>query len=87
MDVQHCDLLAKEIEFYNRSKKQFVHNYVNRYLLIKGDKLIGNFQSHDLAVREGVRRFGAGPFLVRLSGEDTPMASNPVLSLGLPCQS
>ncbi len=80
-------LLGEEIEFYNKNKEQFLHTHTNRHLLIKGDKLIGSFLTQDEAVGEGVRRFGTGPFLVRLSGEDTPMASAPVLALGLPCQS
>ena len=87
MNDPQAKLLAEEIEFYNQNTERFLHEYTNRHLLIKGDELIGNFPTNDLAVGEGVRRFGIGPFLVRLSGADTPNASVPVLTLGLPCQS
>ncbi len=87
MTESHQRLLGEELEFYNKNREQFLHDYTNRHLLIKGDELIGGFLTQDDAVGEGVRRFGIGPFLVRLSGEDTPSASVPMLTLGLPCQS
>ena len=87
MNEPQAKLLAEEIEFYNQNKELFLHEHTNRHLLIKGDELVGSFFTNDQAVGEGVRRFGVGPFLVRLSGADTPSASVPVLTLGLQCQS
>ena len=80
-------LLAEELDFYNRNKERFLHEQTNRHLLIKGSKLIGSFTTASQAIGEGVRRFGTGPFLVRLSGADTPEANVPILALELPCQS
>ena len=80
-------LLGEELAFYDEHREEFLHRYTNRHLLIKGSELIGSFATMDQAVGEGVRQFGSGPFLVRLSGEDTPTFSVPVLQLGLPCQS
>ncbi len=79
-------LLGEELDFYEKNKERFLREYTNRYLLIKGRKLIGSFHTSGQAVAEGVRQFGTGPFLVRLSGEDTPRVSIPALSLGLLCQ-
>jgi len=76
-------LLAEEVDFYNQNKKEFLDKYTNRYLLIKENKLIGDFSTQNEAAGEGVRRFGAGPFLVRLSGEDTAVESVPALTWGL----
>lgn len=87
MSESKTEFLTEEIEFYNQHKEDFLHKYTNRYLLIKGSELIGNFETRDRAVGEGVRRFGVGPFLVRLSGEDAIVASIPALSLGLLCRS
>ena len=83
MNTEKTNLLTEELDFYNQNKEDFIHQHTNRYLLIKGSELIGSFPTKDEAVGEGYRRFGAGPFLARLSGEDTAVASIPALTLGL----
>ena len=80
-------LLSEELDFYDQNRELFLHEHTNRHLLIKGRKLVASFPSMDQAVGEGVRQFGTEPFLVRLSGADTPKVTVPVLALGLPCQS
>ena len=85
--TQNDRLLVEETEFYDHHKEQFIHEHPSRHLLIKGSELIGSYPTVDQAVGEGVRRYGTGPFLVRLAGEDTPVASVPALTLGLLCQS
>ena len=80
-------LLQQELEFYNQNKEKLLKEHANRYLLIKGDDLVASYPTNDQAVGEGVRRFGTEPFLVRMSGTDTPVVTVPVLALGLPCQS
>jgi len=80
-------LLATEIAFYETNRDELLRQHANRHLLIKGQALIGHFSTMDQAVGEGVRRYGSEPFLVRLSGTDTPAHTVPVLALGLQCQS
>ena len=88
VDEQQGELLVEEIQFYEENKDRFLREHTNRHLLIKGRELIGSFTTRDQAVGEGVRRFGPGPFLVLLSGEESvPTASAPALTLGLLCQS
>ena len=85
---QKGKLLADEIKFYEENKERFIREYTNRHLLIKGKELIGSFTTRDQAIGEGYRKFGSGPFLVLLSGEESvPTASVPALTLGLLCQS
>lgn len=87
-EARNDRLLVEETEFYDQNRERFLHEHTNRHLLIKGRELIGSYLTADQAVGEGVRRYGAGPFLVRLSGEDAPAASIPALALGLLlCQS
>ena len=86
MSKSNTPLLAEELEFYNHHMEKFLHEYTNRYILIKGKELVGDFATKDEAVGEGVCQFGTGPFLVRLSGEETAEASIPALSLGLLCR-
>ena len=87
MSVPQKTLLRKELKFYEQHRDRLLREHTNRHLLIKGSELIGSFTTADQAVSEGVRRFGVGPFLVRLAGTDTPTATVPALSLGIPCQS
>ena len=80
-------LLDEEISYYESRKEELIRNHINRHLLIKGSKLIGSFETRDQAIAEGYRLYGAGPFLVRLTGEDTPIGYVPALALGIPlCQ-
>lgn len=81
-------LLAQEISFYETNRDEFIRNHLNRYLLIKGEELISSHTTEDDAIAEGVCQFGTEPFLVRLTGEDTPVFSVPALALGVPlCRS
>ena len=80
-------LLGEEISFYESNKEEFIRDHINRHLLIKGSKLIGSFETRGQAIAAGYRRYGTGPFLVRLTGEDTPVGFVPSLALGIPlCQ-
>ena len=87
MSGEYQNLLSEELSFYEMNKENFLHEHTNRHLLIKGHKLFGSFATRSHAIGEGVRQFGKEPFLVRLSGEDTPTFTAPVLALGVPCQS
>lgn len=86
-EARNDRLLVEETEFYDQNRERFIHEHTNRHLLIEGSELPGSYPTADQAVGGGVRRFGAGPFLVRLSGEDAPVASAPALALGLLRQS
>lgn len=82
-DTSGQQLLADEIAYYKTHKKKLMREHRERYLLIKGSALIGSYDSEDEAVAEGIRQFDSEPFLVRLAGEDTPILSVPLLSIGM----
>ena len=75
--------LDVEIAFFDQHREEFVRKYPARYLLIKGNKLHGDFDTLDAAIIEGVRRFGAGPFLARRAGEGPLTLSVPARILGV----
>ena len=77
-------LLAEEISFYEANKEAFIRDHLNQHLLIKGNELISSHATETDAIEEGVFQFGTDPFLVRLTGEDTPVFSVPALTLGIP---
>lgn len=77
-------LLATERAFFEEHREEFVQRYAGRYLLIHGDALVGHFDTLEAAIDDGVRRFGAGPFLARGAGQDAPALCAPSLTLGVP---
>ena len=78
-----ANLLQDEVAFFDQNSEEFLRKYKGRFLLIKGAKLVGHYPTRSNAVTEGVRRFGKGPFLVRVPGEEVPVFAMPSLALGL----
>lgn len=80
------DPLGSEKEYLKANRDRFMREYPGKYLLIKGDQVSGAFETCDEGVKEGVRAFGIGPFLVRsvLQAEDAEAPSIPALSIGVP---
>ena len=63
-------ILEVESQFYEAMREEFVEKYPDRFVLIYGAELIGDFGTMSEAIDMGVRQFQAGPFLVRKSGDD-----------------
>ena len=83
MAANETGLLAVETAYYDEHAEQLLVAYPNRFLLISGDKVIGDYESRSEAVGEGVRRYGRGPFLVRRTGDKALEFTAPALTLGL----
>ena len=58
-------MLEREQSFYHTHVEEFTNLYKGKVLLIKGEELIGIFDSEEEAYSEGVRRFGNEPFLIK----------------------
>ena len=69
-DGEQEPILEVESQFYETMRDEFVAKYPDRFLLIYGAELIGDFETFSDATDEGVRQFGTGPFLVRKSGDE-----------------
>ena len=83
MSTTQGKLLAAETAYFDANAEQLLLTYPNRFLLIHGAEVIGDFERHAEAVGEGVRRFGRGPFLVRRTGDQGPELTAPALALGI----
>lgn len=78
-------LLAEEKKYLLANIDALRKRYPDRYLVIKGSKVHGNFVSPDEAVDFGIARFGKGPFLVRsVSEPHGAVLSIPSLMAGIP---
>lgn len=76
-------LLELESAFYEKNRIELLMKFPNRFLLIYGENVCGDFPTQRHAIAEGVRKFGSKPFLVRRSGDDAPELEAPALTLGI----
>ena len=57
--------LQAELEEFERLRMTLVDRAPGKYALVKGNDLVGTFSTELEAIREGYRRFGNEPFLVK----------------------
>ena len=78
--------LAAERTYLKKNQERLRRRYPGKYLLIKGSKVHGAYDTREAGVLAGVRRFpDARAFLVRpVDQPEDPVVSNPALSLGIP---
>ena len=65
MRVTADGLLKREIATYEAHKPRLLRESRDRYVLIKGKRIVGTYGSELDAVRQGYERFGNVPFLVK----------------------
>jgi hypothetical protein len=70
-------VLAQEIATYRDHLPQLLREQAGRFVLIKGVDVLGTFPERSAALREGYRRFGVAPFLVRQIADPDPVVYLP----------
>ena len=66
--------LEAELQYFNEHRAEFLEQAAGKFALIKGDRLIGMFDSETNAIRNGYQKLGNVPFLVRQVTEvDIPL--------------
>ena len=74
MAVSHVPELETELRFFNEERSRLMHDAPGKYALVKGDSLIGIFDSETAAIRHGYETLGNVPFLVKKVTEvDIPL--------------
>jgi len=69
--------LAEEIATYRNHRPQLLREHMGQFVLIKGADILGTFPNYSTALREGYRRFGIVPFLVRQIADPEPVVYLP----------
>jgi hypothetical protein len=64
----NMDSLTKDIEAYEGMRETLEAEHTGKWVLIQNQKLIGLHSSFESAAEDAVRRFGAGPYLIRQIG-------------------
>jgi hypothetical protein len=76
-------MLDQELGAFEAHKEQWRKDHPGKFIVVKGDALLGAFSTHDEALAAGVRAYGLQGFLVRNVEEDTKEVSVPAYTLGL----
>ncbi len=58
-------MLEEEREYYAEHLSEWLNRHAGRVALIKGQQLVGVYDTENDAMSDGARRFGATSFLVR----------------------
>ncbi len=70
--------LDQEYAVYESRREELEASQAGKYALIKGDELIGAYDSLDDALRVAVPKFGRGPYLIKEIGLPEPESVFPV---------
>ena len=81
--MSNMSQLQQERKFFKANQAEWLKSYPGKFVLIKGDKLIGVFDNDANAVADGLRRFGSESFLVRGVNEKEEALRIPALMFGL----
>lgn len=57
--------LEQELKTYEKEKEKLLSEGKGKFVLIKGDEIIGIYTSQEDALAEGYKRFGNEEFLVK----------------------
>ena len=60
--------LNEEITAYENFRSDLEANHMGKWVIVHDRKLIGIYDSFELATEDAVRKFGRGPFLIRQVG-------------------
>ena len=58
-------LLDGELQTYEKNRESLLGSSEGKFVLVKGDRIIGVYDSKMDAITEGYRQFGNVPFLVK----------------------
>ncbi len=69
--------MAEKIATCRNHLPQLLREQTGRFVLIRGANVLGTFAERSAALREGYRRLGVVPFLVRQIGDPEPVVYIP----------
>jgi hypothetical protein len=76
-------MLEQERQYFSDHLNEWLRLYPGKFVVIKGDRLLGAFDTNDEALAAGAREYGLEPFLVRRVQPMQEEVKIPALTLGL----
>ena len=75
--------IVQELAFFERNRSTLLERHAGKFVLVKGEELIGAYDSAENAYAAGVDKFGDVPMLIKRVQASDPEAALPALHLGL----
>lgn len=75
--------LSTELGFFEAHRAEWLRAAAGKWALVRGEELVGTFDTAENAYVEGVRRFGNTSFLVKQIAPTDTVHSSPAFALGL----
>jgi hypothetical protein len=66
--MRDMDNLEKEIQAYDKMRDSLEASHTGKWVLIHDQVLIAIYDTFESAAEDAVKRFGAGPYLIRQVG-------------------
>jgi len=60
--------IEREISAYDDMREELESKHMGKWVLLYDGKLVGTYDSFDMAAEDAVRKFGGGPYLIRQVG-------------------
>lgn len=76
-------LLSRELAYFEKEQDALLRAYPNRYLVIHGEEVEGDYSTFDAALEAGIESHGHEPVLIRRPGDKTETLVAPALALGI----
>ena len=57
--------LSREYDYYQREKELICDRYLNRYIVIIGDRIVGDYETYDEAIKTTMKKHPLGTFLIQ----------------------
>ncbi|MCL2261070.1 MAG: hypothetical protein FWC15_06935 [Fibromonadales bacterium] len=58
-------MLDKEFSYYLEHQDELLKKYNNRFVVIVGEKVVGDYGSHEQALFRSVKKYKRGTFLIQ----------------------
>ena len=75
--------LQEELKYFSSIKKELLKSSPGKYALIKGEKLLGTFDTESEAYSKGIELLGNVPFLIKEIIRTESIDFIPILSISL----
>lgn len=73
--------LSKDIAAYEKMVNELEADHFGEWVVIFDEKLVGTYESFEMAAQEATSRFGRGPYLIRQVGSPPIVLPASVLSV------
>jgi hypothetical protein len=76
-------MLEKELEYFGQHKEELLKQYQGRFLVIKNDRLVGDYQNEQEAYEAGLKALGNTVFLIKRAVAEDEVVRFPALNVGV----